>query len=40
MGKKRKNRNQDDKTLKQIILITATIQLITAIINLIAKLLG
>lgn len=38
MSGKNKNRNQEEKTTKTIILITVLIQLISAIINLIDKL--
>lgn len=37
-GKKKNNRNQDDNTLKKILLITAVTQLIKTVIELITKL--
>lgn len=40
MSKKKKSRNQDDKSTKVIILVTAIIQLITVLVDLIDKLTG
>lgn len=40
MSRKKKNRNQNDKATKTIVLITATIQLIAALVDLIDKLTG
>ena len=39
MSRKKKNRNQDDKALKVILLVTALIQLISAVASLMEKLL-
>lgn len=39
MSGKKKNRNQDEKTLKTIILITAILNLIKAIADIVRKLL-
>ena len=39
MSKGKKNRNQDDRPTKTIILITVVLQLITALVTLISKLL-
>ena len=40
MSRKRKSGNQDDKTLKTIVLVTAILKLVESTLSLVKKLLG